>query len=136
MTAESFDVDAFLCDWLEIYIDRYIREHNADIIYWCHSIGHWKYLVADTTLYKQEMKNLIDQIKNGTILNVNKGLVVDVKGTQLYPIEIEFNEVKCHAYFMVAKRRLTDDLKMTPYFFRSEQKRDEIYDYLMRKASA
>jgi hypothetical protein len=25
---------------------------------------------------------------------------------------------------------------MTPYFFRSEQKRDEIYDYLMRRASA
>jgi len=48
---------------------------------------------------------------------------------------MEVENVQCGAYFVVAKRGLIDDLSMTPYFFRSEQKRDEIYDYLMRKAS-
>jgi hypothetical protein len=130
-------VDAWLLCMQEYYIDRYIREDNAEVIYWCHRIGHWKYLRgSDTTLYRQEKTKLIEQINNGTIVNVNKGLVVNVLGTQLYPIEIELKDVKCHAYFMVAKRGLTDDLKMTPYFFLSEEKRDEIFDYLITKGTS
>jgi hypothetical protein len=137
MPNPNLNVDAFLREMLEYYIDRYIKEDNAEVIYWCYRIGHWKYLRgSDTSLYKQEKKNLIERINNGNIVNVNKGLVVDVKGTQLYPIEIEIKDVKCHAYFLVAKRGLTDDLKMTPYFFLSEEKRDEIFDYLITKATS
>lgn len=136
MVAATFDVDSCLRDCLELYIDRYIKKHNATLIYWCHSIGHWKYVVgSDTTPFKQEMKNLIEQIKNGKIVNVNQGVVVDVMGTQLYPIEIEFKGVQCHAYRLVAKRGNTHDLNMTPYFFPSEEKRDEIFDYLLNKGN-
>ena len=127
--------ETFCLRLMENLIDRYIRENNAAMIYFHHGLNDWVYLGSDTKLYKQEMKNLIMQIKNGTIVHVTKGLVVDVKGTQLYPVEIELKNVLCPAYYMVAKRFLNDHYKMTPYFFRSEKKRDEIFDYLIKKGS-
>ena len=86
--------ETFCLKLMENLIDRYIRENNAAMIYFHHGLNDWDYhLGSDTTLFKQEMKNLIMQIKNGTIVHVTKGLVVDVKGTQLYPVEIEFKNV-------------------------------------------
>ncbi len=124
----------FILEDSENVIDKYIREDNAAMIYWHHANKNWDYFLgSDAKLFKQEMKNLIQQIKNGKILNVSKGAVVEVKGTQLYPVEFEVKNVQCGAYFMVAKRGLLDDLSITPYFFRSEEKRDEIFDYLSKK---
>lgn len=77
------------------------------------------------------MQILIMQIKSGTIVNVSKGLVVDVKGTQLYPVEVEFKNTQCADFFLLAKKGLTHHLYMTPYFFRSEMKRDEIFHFLI-----
>jgi hypothetical protein len=94
------------------------------------------FLGSDAKLFQQEMKNLIKQIKNGKIVNFSRGAVVEVKGTHLYPVEFEVQNVQCGAYFVVAKRGFVDHLSMTPYSFRSEQKCDEIYDYLMKKTSA
>jgi hypothetical protein len=131
------EVQTFTLENLENVIDNYIKEQNAAMIYWHHAINNWDYFLgSDTKLFKQEMKNLIKQIKSGKIIHVSRGAAVEVKGTHLYPVEMEVENVQCGAYFVVAKRGLIDDLSMTPYFFRSEQKRDEIYDYLMRKASA
>ena len=127
----------FILEDSENVIDKYIRDDNAAMIYWHHANKNWDYFLgSDTKLFKQEMKNLIKQIKSGKIIHVARGAAVEVKGTHLYPVEMEVENVQCGAYFVVAKRGLIDDLSMTPYFFRSEQKRDEIYDYLMRRAFA
>jgi hypothetical protein len=116
----------------ENVIDGCIREHNPAMIYWHHKEYKWFYfLSSDVTLIEQEMQILIMQIKSGTIVNVSKGLVVDVKGTQLYPVEVEFKNTQCADYFLLAKKGLTHHLYMTPYFFRSEMKRDEIFDFLI-----
>ena len=131
------EVQTFTLENLENVIDNYIKEQNAAMIYWHHAINNWDYFLgSDTKLFKQEMKNLIKQIKSGKIIHVSRGASVEVKGAHLYPVEMEVENVQCGAYFVVAKRGLIDDLSMTPYFFRSEQKRDEIYDYLMRRAFA
>jgi hypothetical protein len=131
------EVQTFTLENLENVIDQYIKQENAAMIYWNHGQEVWNYaLASDKELIKKEMKKLIMQIKNGKIIHVARGAPVEVKGTHLYPVEMEVENVQCGAYFVVAKRGLIDDLSMTPYFFRSEQKRDEIYDYLMRKASA
>jgi hypothetical protein len=131
------EVQTFTLDNLENVIDNYIKEQNAAMIYWNHGQEQWNYaLSSDKELIKREMKNLIKQIKSGKIIHVARGAAVEVKGTHLYPVEMEVENVQCGAYFVVAKRGLIDDLSMTPYFFRSEQKRDEIYDYLMRRAFA
>lgn len=116
----------------ENQIDEYIREYNAALIFWHHGDCTWKFLLgADAALYKQEMKNLIRQLKNGKIVKIMRGNVMDVKGTQLFPVEVEFKNVECPAYFLVAKQGLTDHYYMTPYLFRSENKRDEVFDYLI-----
>ena len=97
------------------------------MIYWLHQQKIWDYLLdCDKEIIKQEMNNLIEQIKAGKIVRFTKGHVVDVKGTLLYPVEFEVKDVQCPAYFLVAKKGLIDHLYMTPYFFRSEKKHEEI----------
>ena len=115
----------------ENMIDAYVREKNAAMIYWHHQQKIWDYLLGcDAEIIKEHMNNLVNAIKAGKIVRVTKGLVVDVKGTLLYPVEFEVKHVQCPAYFLVAKKGLIDHLHMTPYFFRSEKKRDEIFDYI------
>ena len=125
------DIETHSLEPHENVIDAWVREKNAAMIYWHHQHKIWDYLLgSDAKLFKQEMKNMIDQMKAGKIVRVTKGLVVDVKGTLLYPVEFEFKDVQCPAYFLVAKKGLIDHLYMTPYFFRSEKKHEEIIDYL------
>ncbi len=90
---------------LENGIDGYVKEKNAAMIYWHHQHKIWEYLFgSDAKLFKQEMKNLIKQMKAGKIVRVTKGLVVDVKGTLLYPVKFEFKDVQCMTYFWLLKR--------------------------------
>ena len=100
----------------------HMSEKNAAMIYWLHQQKIWDYLLdCDAEIIKQEMNNLIEQIKADKIVRFTKGLAVDVKGTLLYPVEFEVKDVQCPAYFLVAKKGLVDHLYMTPYFFRSEK---------------
>ena len=125
------EVQTFTLENLENVIDNYIKEQNAAMIYWHHAINNWDYFLgSDTKLFKQEMKNLIKQMKAGKIVRVMKGRVVDDKGTLLYPVEFEFKDLQCMIYFLVTKKGLIDHLDMTQYIFKSERKHDEIFDYL------
>ena len=115
----------------ENVINAWVREKDAAVIYWHHFLKVWDYLlVCDEEIINGEMNKLVNLIRAGMIVNVRKGLVVDVKGSQLYPVEFEFKDMLCPAYFVVAKKGLIDHLHMTPYFFRSEDKRDEFYDFI------
>lgn len=115
----------------ENVIDAWVKEKDAVMIYWHHFLKVWDYLLAcDEEIINGEMIKLANLIRIGMIVNVRMGLVVDVKGTQLYPVEFEFKDMLCPAYFVVAKRGLIDHLHMTPYFFRSEDKRHEFYDFI------
>ena len=77
--------------------------------------------------------NLKEHTKKGNILRFKKGVVVDIKGVQLYPLEVEFKDMECPAYFLVTKQGLTDEMAMTPYFFRSEEECDKIYRFMCQK---
>ena len=115
---------------LEKKIEDYIND-GAFMIYWNHQFEAFDYLCeSDEEIMRMEFMNLKDNIKKGNILRIKKGEVVDIKGVQLYPVELELLETECPAYFLVAKRRVTEDMAMSPYFFRSEEKRDEIYHFL------
>ena len=115
---------------LEKRIEDYIND-GAFMIYWNHQFEAFDYLrESDEEIMRIEMANLEHHIKRGNILRIKKGEVVDIKGVQLYPVELELLETECPAYFLVAKRGLTEDMAMSPYFFRSEEKRDEIYHFL------
>ena len=115
---------------LEKRIEDYIND-GAFMIYWNHQFEAFDYLrESDEEIMRMEMMNLEHHIKRGNILRNKKGEVVDIKGVQLYPVELEFLEMECPAYFLVTKRGLTDAMAMSPYFFRSEEKRDEIYHFL------
>ena len=111
----------------ENVIDAWVKEKDAAVIYWHHFLKVWDYLlVSDKEIINGEMDKLVNLIRAGMIINVRKGLVVDVKGTQLYPVEFEFKDMLCPAYFVVAKKGLIDHL----YFFQSEDKRDEFFDFI------
>jgi hypothetical protein len=129
---------AFLALSLEVLehkIEAYIND-GAFMIYWNHRMRIFDYfLESDEIHIRHEIMNLTEQTKKGTILRFKKGGVVDIKGVQLYPLEFEFKDMDCPAYFLVTKRGLTDEMAMTPYFFRSEEERDKIYRFICQKQS-
>ena len=95
----------------ENVIDAWVKEKDAAVIYWHHFLKVWDYLlVCDEEIINGEMNKLVNLIRTGIIVHVRKGLVVDVKGNQLYPVEFEFKDKLCPAYFVVAKRGLIDHL--------------------------
>ena len=118
---------------LEKRIEDFIND-GAFMIYWNHQFEAFDYLrESDEEIMRMEMTNLDHHIRRGNVLKIKKGEVVDIKGVQLYPVELELLEMECPAYFLVTKRGLTEDQAMTPYFFRSEEKRDEIYHFFCSK---
>ena len=118
---------------LEKRIEDYIND-GAFMIYWNHQFEAFDYLLeSDEEIMRIEIMNLKDHFERGDILRIKKGEVVDIKGVQLYPVELEFLEMECPAYFLVTKRGLTDEMAMTPYFFRSEEQCDKIYHFLCSK---
>ncbi len=118
---------------LEKRIEDYIND-GAFMIFWNHQIGTFDYLLeSDEEIMRGEIMNLKVHIKRGKIVRIKKGEVVDIKGVQLYPVELEFLEMECPAYSLVAKRGLIEDMDMTPYFFRSEEQCDKIYHLLCSK---
>ena len=124
-------IDTHSLEQHENVIDAWVKEKDAAVIYWHHYLKVWDYLlVCDKEIINGEMNKLVNLIRAGMIVNVRKGVVVDVKGTQLYPVEFEFKDMLCPGYFVVAKKGLIDHLYMTPYFFRSENKRDEFFDFI------
>ena len=118
---------------LEKRIEDYIND-VAFMIYWNHQFEAFDYIrESDEEIMRMEMINLEHHIRRGNVLKIKKGEVVDIKGVQLYPVELEFLEMECPAYFLVTKRGLTEDMAMSPYFFRSEEQRDKIYHFLSSK---
>ena len=112
---------------LENTIEGYIN-NGAYMIYWNHRMDIFDYLLeSDVAMIRHEILNLKEWTKKGNILSIKKCGVVDIKGVQLYPLEIEFKDIECHAYW------LTDELAMTPYFFRSEEECDKIYRFMCPK---
>jgi hypothetical protein len=114
-----------------------IKDHidnGAFMIYWNHRMGLFDYLLeSDTILIRHEIMNLKVLTMKGKILRFKKGGVVDIKGVELYPLEFEFKDMECPAYFLVATHILTDEMAMTPYFFRSEEECDKIYHFMCQK---
>ena len=89
---------------LEKRIEDYIND-GAFMIYWNHQFEAFDYLrESDEEIMRIEMANLEHHIKRGNILRIKKGEVVDIKGVQLYPVELEFLEMECPAYFLVTKQ--------------------------------
>ena len=120
-------------DKLENIIEGYIN-NGAYMIYWNHRIDIFDYLLeSDVAIIRHEIMNLKKHTKKGNILSIKKCGVVDIKGVQLYPLEFEFKDMECPAYFLVTKRGLTDEIAMTPYFFWSEEECDKIYRFMCPK---
>ena len=118
---------------LENKLEYYIN-NGAYMIYWNHGMDSFVYHhPSDERISRHEIMNLKEHTKKGNILSIKKGGVVDIKGVKLYPLEFEFKDMECPAYFLVTKRGLTDEIAMTPYFFRSEEECDKIYRFMCPK---
>ena len=118
---------------LENKLEYYIN-NGAYMIYWNHGMDSFVYHhPSDEIISRHEIMNLKEHTNKGNILSIKKGGVVDIKEVKLYPLEFEFKDMECPAYFLVTKRGLTDEIAMTPYFFWSEEECDKIYRFMCPK---
>ena len=110
---------------------KYAIDNDAAMIYWHHNMGAFMYfLVSDRDRYREEMMNVRNNIRDGLIITISAGDPITLNSTNLYPMELKIRDAPCYAYMLVRREGEMSDAEKTPYFFKSEKKRDDVIKYL------
>jgi len=110
---------------------KYAIDNDAAMIYWHHNLGAFNYLLAsDRDRYRGEMRNVRNNIRDGLIVTISAGDPITLNSTNLYPMELKIRDAPCYAYMLVRREGEMSDAEKTPYFFKSEKKRDDVIKYL------
>ena len=107
--------------------------NNAVLIYYNHSVQHFMYYIgSDKEHFHEELKTVRRNIRARYITAVSVGETLNVGGTDLFPLELRIDAHPCYEYMLLRRRGLIDDAEITPYFFRSVNKRDEVITWLKK----
>jgi len=122
---------------LSLYeLQRQLRRANstgAAIMYYVHTQQAFHYfLTGDREMYVNEMKCLRSQLRRGIIVDIKAGEDFHINGKTLYPLEVKFDGVGCHAYMLLRQQGDITDSIFTPYFFSNRDKRDAFLGWLLR----
>lgn len=111
----------------------YAISDGAEMIYFHHGVQQFMYFIgSDKNKYQEEMSNLKANIREGCISVISAGEPINISGTDLFPIDFTFDNQPCFAYMLLRRRGRMEDADNTPYFFKSEKKRDQVMEYLSR----
>ena len=111
----------------------YAIANNAAMIYFHHGLQQFMYLIgSDKAKFREEMNNLKANIREGLISTISAGEPINISGTDLFPMDVRVDNQPCFAYMLLRQRGRMEDADNTPYFFKSEKKRDEVMGYLSR----
>ena len=112
---------------------KYAIDNDAAMIYWHHNLGAFNYLLAsDRDRYREEMRNVRNNIRDGLIVTISAGDPITLNSTNLYPMELKIRDAPCYAYMLVRREGEMSDAEKTPYFFKSEKTRDDVIKYLTK----
>ena len=112
----------------------YAINDNAEMIYFHHGAQQFVYLIrSDRDEYKEEMNHLKRGIRLRLISAITVGEQINIEGIDLFFMDVRFDNSPCYPYMLLRRRGLYDDAANTPYFFKSQQKRDEIVAYFVSK---
>ena len=115
----------------------YSINNNASMIYFHHGSQSFMYFIgSDIALYRQEMRTLSRGICQGRISAITAGEPLNIKGTDLFPMDVKIDNAPCHPYMLLRRRGRLEDADNSPYFFKSQQKRDEVVAFLIGKLQA
>ena len=122
---EHSDVVMLNLNNLEETLTNYIA-NGAAMIYYYHDLKMFMYFKStDRILYKQEIRNLKQNIRDGNISSLSAGDALNINGTDLFPVELKVEGCLCYENFLLRRRGNYEDARNTPYFFRSQEKRDQ-----------
>jgi hypothetical protein len=103
------------------------------LIYYHHGQNLFDYLTRnDQRPYHQELKSIRDQLRRGSITTVKSGDLITVEGIKLFPMEVTFRNQTCYPYMLVQQRGRFKDADCTPYFFISENSRDNAVQFITK----
>mgnify|MGYP000102812989 CR=1 FL=1 len=129
---EHSDVLLLSLDGLTETLTNYIA-NRAAMIYYYHNLKIFMYFKStDRILYQGEIRNLKRNIRDGKISSISTGDTLSINGTDLFPMELKIAGCLCYENFLLSRQGNYKDAENTPYFFRSQEKRDQIMTYLMR----
>ena len=111
----------------------FAEQDKAAVVYWHHHLSHFDWFRAsDKSDYKEELRKLQGWIRDSTITDVRLGDLLIVNRNTLYPLELRFNSLECHAYMLLRRRGRIEDAYYTPYLFRSQSSCQGALEYLQR----
>jgi len=83
-------------------------------------------------MYANEMKSLRKQLRRRIIIDIKAGEDFHIYGKTLYPLDVKFDSMSCHAYMLLRQQGDISDSIFTPYFFSNRDKRDAFLRWLLR----
>ena len=105
----------------------------AAIVYYVHTLQAFNYfLPGDREMYANEMKSLRKQLRRRIIIDIKAGEDFHIYGKTLYPLDVKFDSMSCHAYMLLHQQGDISDSIFTPYFFSNRDKRDAFLRWLLR----
>jgi len=101
---------------------------GALVVYWHHGLSQFRHMNKDdeNTMWREELKLLRSHWRDGRITSVTTGPPLNIDGVNLYPMEVMMKDLECYAYMLIRRQGDFDDVKKTPYLFRSEKTRDRV----------
>jgi len=107
----------------------YAIAQGATVIYYHHGLQqfrHFRGLSVDNDAFRQEVVNLKKNINRGVISAISAGEPITINGTDLFPVDLMFDDQPCYPYMLLRRNGLIDDADNTPYFFTSKGKCDQV----------
>ena len=106
---------------------------GAGIVFFVHRLQAFTmFLPGDKDMYSHEMKSLRKQLRRGTIVDIRAGEDFHINGNTLYPLDVKFDSVECHAYMLLRQEGDFSHSLYTPYFFSKQDKRDAFLKWLLK----
>ena len=124
------EVQPSILEELEAHIVYLLEEDNPEVLvlYYHHGIHDFCYYhELDRPPFLAHMTRLKRKIVCGEITSISSGETININGINLYPMDVVFDGAPCEVYRLLRRQEyMTSDDSSTPYFFRSEQKRNEV----------
>ena len=128
--SSGMEIDTFSLEEIERALS-YGIDNSAIMIYFHHGTQSFMFFIeSDRAQFQEEMGNLERAVRGRSISAITAGEPINIGGTDIFPMDVRVDDVPCYPYMLLRRRGSFDDADCTPYFFQSQQRRDETVAYL------
>jgi hypothetical protein len=130
-TEQATSAKAAISDNVKLASDLSAR--NASVIYYHHGQQHFRHVIGrldNDTAFVLELTELQANIQRGLVSAISAGKSVNINGADYFPMDVKVDKQPCIPYMLIRGVCNIGYADNTPFFFRSEDRRNEVTECL------